>query len=71
MGIHNLGEVGNELVLKLQHDRISFLQNNAEVAYFTNKKLYVTDGEYTNSLTHGNFAFIPRENGNLFFKKVR
>ena len=66
-----LGEVGNELVLKLQHDRISFLQNNAEVAYFTNKKLYVTDGEYTNSLTLGNFAFIPRENGNLSFKKVR
>lgn len=66
-----LGEVGNELILKLQHDRISFLQNNAEVAYFTNKKLYVTDGEYTNSLSVGNFAFIPRENGNLSFKKVR
>ena len=66
-----LGEVGNELILKLQHDRISFLQNNVEVAYFTNKKLYVTDGEYTNSLSIGNFAFIPRENGNLSFKKVR
>lgn len=66
-----LGEVGNELTLKIQHDRISFLQNNVEVAYFSDRKLYVTDGEYTNSLTLGNFAFMPRANGNLSFRKVR
>lgn len=65
-----LGEVGNELELQIAHDRISFLQNNAEVAYFSNNKLFVTDGEYTNSLTLGNFAFIPRANGNLSFKKI-
>ena len=66
-----LGEVGNEITLKIQHDRISFLQNNVEVAYFSNRKLYVTDGEYTNSLALGIFAFLPRANGNLSFKKVR
>lgn len=66
-----LGVVGNELELKIQNDRLSFLQNNVEVAYFSNRKLYVTDGEYTNSLTIGNFAFIPRKNGNLSFIKVR
>lgn len=66
-----LGEVGNELTLKIQHDRISFLQNNVEVAYFSDRKLYVTDGEYTNSLVLGNFAFMPRANGNLSFRKVR
>lgn len=66
-----LGQVGNELTLKIQHDRISFIQNNIEVAYFSNRKLYVTDGEYTNSLTLGNFAFTPRANGNLSFRKVR
>ena len=65
-----LGEVGNELELQIANDRISFLQNNVEVAYFTNRKLYVTDGEYTNSLTLGQFAFIPRTNGNLSFKKM-
>ena len=65
-----LGEVGNELELQIANDRISFLQNGAEVAYFTNRKLYVTDGEYTNSLTLGQFAFIPRTNGNLSFKKM-
>lgn len=65
-----LGEVGNQLELQIANDRISFLQNNSEVAYFSNRKLYVTDGEYTNSLQLGNFAFMPRSNGNLSFKKT-
>lgn len=65
-----LGEAGSELILKIANDRISFLQNNTEVAYFSNRKLYVTDGEYTNSLQLGKFAFIPRSNGNLSFKKI-
>ena len=65
-----LGEVGNQLELQISNDRISFLQDNAEVAYFSNRKLYVTDGEYTNSLQLGNFAYIPRTNGNLSFKKM-
>ena len=66
-----LGKSGNQLTLKIQNDRISFLQNSEEVAYFSNKKLYVTDGEFLSSLTIGNFAFMPRDNGNLSFKKVR
>lgn len=65
-----LGEDGNELILKIQNDRISFLENNVEVAYLSNNKLFVTDGEYINSLKLGKFAFIPRTNGNLSFKKV-
>lgn len=63
-----LGKKGNELILKIQNDRISFLNLNVEVAYFSNRKLYVTDGEYLRSLKIGNFSFIPRENGNLSFK---
>lgn len=65
-----LGEVGNELELQIANDRISFLQDGAEVAYFSDRKLYVTDGQYTHSLQIGNFAFMPRENGNLSFKKT-
>jgi hypothetical protein len=65
-----LGDIANELELKISSNRISFLQGGAEVAYFSNNKLYVTDGEYTNSLQLGKFAFIPRANGNLSFKKV-
>ena len=65
-----LGETGNEITLKIQNDRISFLQNNSEVAYFSENKLYVTDGEFLNSLQLGNFAFKPRDNGSLSFGKV-
>lgn len=65
-----LGEEGNELTLRIENDRISFLDGNAEVAYFSNRKLYVTDGEFINSLRLGAFSFLPRANGNLSFKKV-
>ena len=47
------------------------MQNESEVAYVSNGKLYITDGEFTNSLTVGNFAYLPRTNGNLSFKKVK
>ena len=65
-----LGEVGNELELQIANDRISFLQDGAEVAYFSNRKLYVTDAQILHSLQLGSFAFMPRSNGNLSFKKV-
>lgn len=65
-----LGEVGNELELQIANDRISFLQDGAEVAYLSNRKLYVTDTQILHSLQLGNFAFMPRDNGNLSFKKI-
>lgn len=63
-----LGEVGNELELQIANDRISFLQDGAEVAYLSNRKLYVTDTQILHSLQLGSFAFMPRSNGNLSFK---
>ena len=63
-----LGEEGNTLTLRISLDRISFLDLGAEVAYFSNNKLYVTDSEILHSLQLGKFAYIPRSNGNLSFK---
>ena len=65
-----LGESGNQLELVISNDRILFTQNKTPVAYFSNNKLYVIDGEFTNSLRLGNFAYLPRTNGNLSFKKI-
>jgi len=65
-----LGEVGNELELVIANDRISFQQDGAEVAYFSNRKMYVTDAHFTHSLQLGNFAWMPRANGNLSFKRI-
>ncbi len=70
-GTIEIGIVGNETTLHLSNDRLSIMENNVEVAYFSNQKMYITDGEFLNSLVLGNFAFIPRKNGNLSFKKVR
>jgi len=66
-----LGEEGNELILTIRNDRISFTQDNLEVAYFSNQKLYVTNGEFINSLQLGVFGFVPAQDGqSLSFKKV-
>jgi hypothetical protein len=69
-GMILLGEVGNELELQISNDRISFLQDGAEVAYFSNRRMYITDAQVNHSLQIGNFAFMPRANGNISFKKI-
>ena len=65
-----LGEEGNALELQISNNRISFMQSGAEVAYFSDNKLYVTDGQFIHTLQLGDFAFIPRDNGNLSFKRI-
>jgi hypothetical protein len=65
-----LGEAGNEITLRLENDRIRFLDGGAEVAYISNKQLYITDAHFLHSLRVGRFAFLPRENGNLSLVKV-
>lgn len=65
-----LGETGNEITLRIENDRISFMDGGAEVAYINNKQLYITDAHFLNSLRVGRFAWIPRENGNLSLVKV-
>lgn len=65
-----LGEAGNELILRIQNDRIIFLDAGAEVAYLSNQRLYVTDGHFLHSLRVGNFEAQPRENGNLSIVRV-
>lgn len=62
-----LGMVGNEILLKQSHDRISFLQNNIEVAYFSNNKLYVSDAEFINGITVLTFEFTKEANGSYTF----
>lgn len=65
-----LGEAGNEIVLRIENNRIVFLDDGAEVAYFTNKQLTVKDASFLNSMRIGSFAFLPRANGNLSLVKV-
>lgn len=65
-----LGQKGNAFMQRISNTKNAFYEDGAEVAYFSGRKLYVYDGEFLNSLKLGKFAFLPRENGNLSFKKV-
>lgn len=65
-----LGTEGNPLTCRIANDRLSFLQDGAEVAYISNNKLYITDVEIKNRLSmgkpeNGYFDWLPRQNGNL------
>lgn len=66
-----IGEIGNPFILKLQNDRISFLENDVEIAYISGNKIHITDANILSSIRIGNFAFTPRETGHLSFTKVR
>lgn len=66
-----IGQSDNELRLRIENDRITFYDNADEVAYVSNHKLHITEAEILTSLAIGNYAFLPRANGNLSFKKVR
>ena len=65
-----LGEVGNPLKLKIENDRIAFILNGVEGAYWANGNFYITDVRVLISIRIGNYAFIPRTIGNLSFKWV-
>lgn len=49
--------------LVLTSDKLIFLYEGQEVAYLSNKMLYIENGEITQSLKIGNIKFIPTENG--------
>lgn len=63
-----IGVQGDPLTLKIEHDRLAFLQNGVAVAYFSDSKLYVTHGEFLQTFKLGKFQSVPRENGNLTWR---
>lgn len=65
-----LGQEGSEMTAELSNDKLSFKQNGTEVAYISNNKMYITDATVTHGIQIGNFAFVPRNNGSLSFRKV-
>lgn len=65
-----LGEQNSPITLRIENERIVFLESGVESAYWHNRKFYAVDGEYIHSLKLGKFAFMPRTTGNLSFTKV-
>ncbi|MCW6664253.1 phage tail protein [Aerococcaceae bacterium NML191219] len=65
-----LGQEDSPLTLRIENDRITFMESGVAIAYWQNRKFYAVDGEFLTSLKLGKFAFIPRATGNLSFTKV-
>ena len=66
-----LGQESSNLICKITNDKISFCENDIEVAYISENQLYITNATILTRLNIGKFAFIPRENGNLSFVRVK
>lgn len=66
-----LGRSDSALILRIHSDRISFVLDNVEIAYFSSGRLYVDNLEAITTLTVGRFAWVPRANGNLSLKMIK
>jgi hypothetical protein len=66
-----IGLSSSDIKLKLANNQIQFLKegSSSPVAYLSEGQLYVTDAHFIHSLILGNFAFVPRANGNLSLKR--
>lgn len=65
-----LGKSDSAFKTKITNKEWSILKDNAKVTYINDKTMYITDGQFTQSLKVGAFGFVPRANGSLDFKKV-
>ena len=72
VGMVVLGMENDDIELRLKNNILYFWSKdrNNYVAYLSKDKLYITDAEILDSLQLGNFAFLPRQNGSLSFRKV-
>lgn len=66
-GTIELGNNTSQLKLTIENNQITFKDNGTPVAYISNNTLYITNGQFLNSLRIGSFAFTPRTNGSLSF----
>lgn len=63
-----LGALGSVFKTVITNTRISFLQSNEEIAYISNRKLYITEAQITSRLLFGSnttevFAWLVTETG--------
>ena len=60
-----IGAQNSSFKTNLTNSKLSFTDNNIEVAYISNEEFNITDGKIINKLQIGKFKFVPRTNGNL------
>lgn len=65
-----LGKSDSAFKTKITNQEWSIQKNGAKVTYINDQTMYITDGQFTQSLKVDSFGFVPRANGSLDFKKV-
>ncbi len=65
-----LGKSDSAFKTKITNQEWSIQKNGAKVTYINDQTMYITNGQFTQSLKVGAFGFVPRANGSLDFKKV-
>lgn len=65
-----LGKSDSAFKTKITNQEWSIQKNGAKVTYINDKTMYITDGQFTQSLKIGAFGFAPKANGSLDFKKM-
>lgn len=65
-----LGKSDSAFKTKITNQEWSIQKNGTKVTYINDQTMYITDGQFTQSLKVGAFGFVPRANGSLDFKKV-
>lgn len=66
-----LGKSDSAFKTKITNQEWSIQKNGTKVTYINDQTMYITDGQFTQSLKVGAFGFVPRANGSLDFKKIR
>lgn len=62
-----IGRNDSSMIMHLSNEKLSFLTNNTEVAYFDglDNRLYISDGSFINSINIGNYTWVLESDGSL------
>lgn len=66
----NIGQENADILTKFANDEWAMLKNNEKMLWLEEDKINIRKAHFFDSARVGNFAFVPRANGSLDFKKV-
>jgi len=66
-----IGKNDSTIKLRLSNDRLSFTENDVEVAYISDRKMYITELEVTGNILWDGWGWTHESNGSRSFGKIR
>lgn len=66
-----IGKNDSKIKLRLSNDRLSFTENDVEVAYISDRKMYITELEVTGNILWDGWGWTHESNGSRSFGKIR